>query len=204
MDFYGTRMQKTMNRPSQASRQRGKRLTEDQVKLLERSFSSNKKLDQEKKLQLARELGVPPRQVSIWYQNKRVRWKTQTLEVDYNSLQLKLDSAMAEKKELQKDVERLTAELRKALDMLALAGLGSHKITEEPSNNNNSITISSSCFNGLSGFCGDGSRILPSNNSGFSHGHHWKVDEDKNIQLFDDLYAGEMFPGGLIPSEYYR
>ncbi|RVW79367.1 Homeobox-leucine zipper protein ATHB-52 [Vitis vinifera] len=43
-----------------------KRLTQDQVRLLETSFDHGKKLEPERKLHLARELGVPPRQVAIW------------------------------------------------------------------------------------------------------------------------------------------
>lgn len=209
MGIYESHMQ---NR-QYSSRQKGKRLTGDQVKLLEKSFSSSKKLDQERKLQLACELGVPPRQVAIWYQNRRARWKTQTLEVDYSTLQVKLDSALAEKRELERDVERLRAELRKALDMLALAGLG-HQ-TQEPNNSsgncNNYVVVSSSCFNDLSGSCGDGGRISTSN-SGLSddHRHHddhrvsccREVDENTNLHL-DDLYESEMFASGLCRSEYY-
>lgn len=94
-----------------------KRLTQDQVKLLERSFSSNNKLEPERKLLLAKQLGIPARQVSVWYQNKRARWKTQSLEVGYNALQMKLDTALAEKRRLEKDVERLKGELNRAHEL---------------------------------------------------------------------------------------
>ncbi|KAI4388128.1 hypothetical protein MLD38_000486 [Melastoma candidum] len=87
---------------------------QDQVRLLERSFILNKRLDPERKLQLAAELDVPPRQVAIWYQNRRARWKTQTLELDHSALRLKLDSALEEKERLRKDVEVLQGELRRA------------------------------------------------------------------------------------------
>ncbi|KAK6946678.1 Homeobox domain [Dillenia turbinata] len=95
-----------------------KRLTQDQLRLLEKSFHYEKKLEPQRKLQLARELGLPPRQIAIWYQNKRARWKTQSLEHDYNALQLRLDTALAEKRSLEKDVERLRQELDKAQEML--------------------------------------------------------------------------------------
>ncbi|XVF04280.1 hypothetical protein REPUB_Repub05bG0068800 [Reevesia pubescens] len=95
-----------------------KRLNQDQVRLLEKSFNSDKKLEPELKLHLANQLGVPPRQVAIWYQNKRARWKTQSLELDYNTLQVKLENALSEKRRLEKDVKYLQEELRKAQEMM--------------------------------------------------------------------------------------
>ncbi|CAN0920252.1 Homeobox-leucine zipper protein ATHB-52 [Linum grandiflorum] len=93
-----------------------KRLTQEQVRVLERSFSFNKKLVPELKSELATQLGVPPRQVAIWYQNKRARWKTQTLELDHNTLELKLQNAAAHKRRLEREVARLHHELKKAQD----------------------------------------------------------------------------------------
>ncbi|KAI3525186.1 hypothetical protein L2E82_02382 [Cichorium intybus] len=90
-----------------------KRLTEDQVRLLESCFDSSKKLEPERKHQLSRQLGIPPRQIAIWYQNKRARWKNQSLEHDYTMLQLQLEAAMIETRHLQKEVEHLRAELNK-------------------------------------------------------------------------------------------
>nr|XP_043626285.1 homeobox-leucine zipper protein ATHB-52-like [Erigeron canadensis] len=90
-----------------------KRLTEDQVRLLESSFDSSKKLEPERKHQLSRQLGVPPRQIAIWYQNKRARWKNQSLEHDYTILQLQLEATLAETRHLQKEVEQLKFELNK-------------------------------------------------------------------------------------------
>lgn len=103
-----------------------KRLTQDQVATLEKSFSPNKKLQPERKFQLAKQLGVPPRQIAIWYQNKRARWKTQSLELDYGALQLKLENVLAEKRQLEKDVERLKAELKKGQEMLTSMKGGEH------------------------------------------------------------------------------
>ncbi|CAN4087372.1 unnamed protein product [Withania somnifera] len=95
-----------------------KRLTQEQVKRLEASFDSTKKLEPEQKLQLAKELGVLPRQIAIWYQNRRARWKNQSLELDYTALQLKLETTLAEKKQIEKENERLKNELKKVNEML--------------------------------------------------------------------------------------
>lgn len=83
------------------------------MRLLESNFNFNNKLDPEHKSRLALELGVPPRQVSIWYQNKRARDKIQGLEVDYKSLQLQLESVLADNSRLKEEVERLRVELTK-------------------------------------------------------------------------------------------
>ena len=90
-----------------------KRLTEDQVRLLESCFDASKKLEPERKLELSRHLGIPPRQIAIWYQNKRARWKNQSLEHDYTMLQLQLEATLLETKHLQKEVEHLRGELNK-------------------------------------------------------------------------------------------
>ncbi|XP_068338860.1 homeobox-leucine zipper protein ATHB-52-like [Pyrus communis] len=112
MDFF-----QTSNHKNQFQHNK-KRLTQDQVKLLERSFAFNKKLEPERKLLLAKQLAIPPRQVAIWYQNKRARWKTQSLELNYNAIQAKLESALAEKRRLEKDVERLRGELKRAHEVV--------------------------------------------------------------------------------------
>ncbi|KAK3198840.1 hypothetical protein Dsin_022255 [Dipteronia sinensis] len=95
-----------------------KRLNQEQVRLLERSFTTQKKLEPEQKQKLANQLGVPPRQVAIWYQNKRARWRTQSLEVEYSTVQVKLENALADKRRLERDVKQLREELRKAHEML--------------------------------------------------------------------------------------
>ncbi|KAK4399163.1 Homeobox-leucine zipper protein HOX21 [Sesamum angolense] len=81
-----------------------KRLTQGQVRLLETNFNFSNKLDPESKSRLALELGVPPRQIAIWYQNKRAREKNHSLEADHKALQQQLENAVAEnaKAELNK------------------------------------------------------------------------------------------------------
>ncbi|KAI6687263.1 hypothetical protein NL676_024091 [Syzygium grande] len=113
--------QKQQQKPSSSKRVTTKRLSPDQVRLLERSFHSHKKLDPDRKLQLAAELGVPARQVAIWYQNRRARWRTQTIELDCSALKLELDGALAEKRRLERDVASLRQELDKARQMLDAA-----------------------------------------------------------------------------------
>ncbi|KAL5730524.1 hypothetical protein ACHQM5_003331 [Ranunculus cassubicifolius] len=100
------------------------RLTEDQLRLLEASFSQEKKLEPERKFHLAYQLGMPAKQVAIWYQNKRARWKTQNIELDYRKIQQRLDSVLAEKGKLQKEAARLRMELHRVQEILISLNLG--------------------------------------------------------------------------------
>ncbi|XP_038702742.1 homeobox-leucine zipper protein HAT5-like [Tripterygium wilfordii] len=52
----------------------------------EQSFGLENKLEPEQKTQLAKKLGMQPRQVAVWYQNRWARWKTKQLERGYDLL----------------------------------------------------------------------------------------------------------------------
>ncbi|KAL2475314.1 homeobox-leucine zipper protein ATHB-52-like [Abeliophyllum distichum] len=101
-----------MTMDSFQSQTRKKRLTPNQVMLLETSFNFNNKLDPYRKSQLASQLGVPPRQVVIWYQNKRAREKYQSLETDHKMLQVRLENTVSHNAMLHEEVARLKDELR--------------------------------------------------------------------------------------------
>ncbi|EEF44365.1 homeobox protein, putative [Ricinus communis] len=108
--------------PSQhSSKPSKKRLAREQLQILESSFNANQKLKAEFKLELARQLGVPPRQVAIWYQNRRARHRVETKEQEYNNIQQELRNVSAEKIKLEKEVDMLKYELNKAHEMLILA-----------------------------------------------------------------------------------
>nr|QCO76345.1 hypothetical protein [Tamarix hispida] len=63
-----------------------RRLNMEQVRTLEKNFELGNKLEPERKMQLAKALGLQPRQIAIWFQNRRARWKTKQLEKDYDIL----------------------------------------------------------------------------------------------------------------------
>ncbi|XP_010260339.1 PREDICTED: homeobox-leucine zipper protein ATHB-52-like [Nelumbo nucifera] len=157
MDLFQSESQK---QPPKRSK---KRLTQEQVRLLESSFNNEKKLEPEIKMQLARDLGLHPRQVAIWYQNKRARWKTQTLELDYKALQLKLENALADKRRLEREMAKLREELEKVQGML----LGGSNSTPPAL-----TSISNSCDE-------DGTSSLPSNS-------YW---EKSGALQVEELYA---------------
>ncbi|KAK5835257.1 hypothetical protein PVK06_010944 [Gossypium arboreum] len=88
-----------------------KRLKLEQVKALEKSFESGNKLEPQRKLQLAKALGLKPRQVAIWFQNRRARWKTKLLEKDYDVLKKQCEALKADADALQAQNKKLSAEL---------------------------------------------------------------------------------------------
>lgn len=108
-------------------RQPGKkrRLTIDQVQFLEKSFEEENKLEPERKVQLAKELNLQPRQVAIWFQNRRARCKTKQLEKDYQILNSSYDKLKSEFDCLQKDNDKLKQEvqmLKEKLDQREIEG----------------------------------------------------------------------------------
>ncbi|KAJ7534207.1 hypothetical protein O6H91_13G083900 [Diphasiastrum complanatum] len=95
-----------------------RRLSVEQVKALEVSFELESKLEPERKLQLARELELQPKQVAIWFQNRRARLKTKQLGIDYDILRegyklLKadFDTLLQERRKLQAQVMELNEKL---------------------------------------------------------------------------------------------
>lgn len=95
-----------------------RRLTATQVQHLETNFEIENKLEPERKIRIAKELGLHPRQVAIWFQNRRARFKNKQLEKDYDYLKsgyckLKFDYevVLKEKQCLENQIEKLKEKL---------------------------------------------------------------------------------------------
>nr|KYP75713.1 Homeobox-leucine zipper protein ATHB-6 [Cajanus cajan]KYP75769.1 Homeobox-leucine zipper protein ATHB-6 [Cajanus cajan] len=95
-----------------------RRLSVDQVKALEKNFEVENKLEPERKVKLAQELGLQPRQVAVWFQNRRARWKTKQLERDYgvlkanyDALKLNYDTINQNNEALRKQIKELKSRL---------------------------------------------------------------------------------------------
>ncbi|KAL2531321.1 Homeobox-leucine zipper protein ATHB-16 [Abeliophyllum distichum] len=91
--------------------QKKRRLNIDQVKALEKNFEVENKLEPDRKVKLAQELGLQPRQVAVWFQNRRARWKTKQLERDYGLLKANYDALKLNYETLQCDNEALLREI---------------------------------------------------------------------------------------------
>ncbi|XP_010552589.1 PREDICTED: homeobox-leucine zipper protein ATHB-13-like [Tarenaya hassleriana] len=88
-----------------------RRLSVEQVKTLENSFELANKLEPERKLELAKALHLQPRQVAIWFQNRRARWKTKQLERDYDLLKRQVEILNAENDFLRTQNQELHAQI---------------------------------------------------------------------------------------------
>ncbi|GAB2280317.1 hypothetical protein Dimus_014957 [Dionaea muscipula] len=97
-----------------------RRLSVDQVQYLEKSFEVEDRLEPDRKLQLAKELGLQPRQVAIWFQNRRARFKSKQLEKDYDSLKADYDHLKADYDSLLREKDRLKNEVALLTNKLKL------------------------------------------------------------------------------------
>jgi hypothetical protein len=93
--------------------ERKRRFTDEQIRSLESMFHAHQaKLEPREKAELARELGLQPRQVAIWFQNKRARWRSKQLEHDYAALRAKFDALQARVESLKQEKLALTTQVR--------------------------------------------------------------------------------------------
>ncbi|KAL1212137.1 Homeobox-leucine zipper protein ATHB-12 [Cardamine amara subsp. amara] len=103
----------TMKKNNKKKSYNQKRFTEDQIKSLELIFESETRLEPRKKVKLARELGLQPRQVAIWFQNKRARWKSKQLEKEYNILRINYNNLASQFEVMKKEKQALVSELQR-------------------------------------------------------------------------------------------
>ncbi|RDX80327.1 Homeobox-leucine zipper protein HAT5, partial [Mucuna pruriens] len=105
------------------------RLSSEQVHLLEKSFEEENKLEPDRKAQLAKKLGLQPRQVAVWFQNRRARWKTKQLERDYDVLKSSYDTLLSSYDSVMKENEKLKSEVASLNEKLQVQA---KEVPEEP------------------------------------------------------------------------
>ncbi|XVE67948.1 hypothetical protein DITRI_Ditri09bG0028800 [Diplodiscus trichospermus] len=106
-----------------------RRLKSEQVHLLEKSFEAENKLEPERKTQLAKKLGLQPRQVAVWFQNRRARWKTKQLERDYDLLKSSYDSLLSSYDSIVNENEKLKSEVASLKEKLQAKDVTMEPIT---------------------------------------------------------------------------
>lgn len=85
------------------------RLSKNQSAILEETFKQHNTLNPKQKLALAKQLGLRPRQVEVWFQNRRARTKLKQTEVDCEVLKRCCENLTDENRRLQKEVQELRA-----------------------------------------------------------------------------------------------
>ncbi|XP_047045125.1 homeobox-leucine zipper protein HOX8-like [Lolium rigidum] len=110
-----------------------RRLASEQVRALERSFEADNKLDPERKARIARDLLLHPRQVAVWFQNRRARWKTKQIERDFTALRSRHDALRHECDSLRRDKDALAAEIRELREKVEINQEIAVKLEQKPS-----------------------------------------------------------------------
>ncbi|XP_034674915.1 homeobox-leucine zipper protein HAT22-like [Vitis riparia] len=85
------------------------RLTKEQAVILEDSFKQHSTLNPRQKQVLAKQLNLRPRQVEVWFQNRRARTKLKQTEVDCELLRKRCETLTDENQRLQKELQELKA-----------------------------------------------------------------------------------------------
>ncbi|GFQ08343.1 homeobox-leucine zipper protein athb-13 [Phtheirospermum japonicum] len=165
-----------------------RRLSLEQVKTLEKSFESGNKLEPERKNQLARALGLQPRQIAIWFQNRRARWKTKQLEKDYGVLKRQFESLKADNAALHSQNKKLHSQLLALKNRESGGGsetLNNNNNKSDDDNSKNNVVLSSSVFDSSSKPAIDsliqGQRI---DNPNELHSYMFSGMEENNYQDF--------------------
>ncbi|XVF12868.1 hypothetical protein REPUB_Repub08aG0157200 [Reevesia pubescens] len=97
-----------------------RRFSDEQIKSLEFMFESDSRPESLIKQQLANELGLQPRQIAIWFQNRRARSKTKQIERDYNVLKESYDALAYRYESLKTENQALRIQLQKLKSQLEM------------------------------------------------------------------------------------
>ncbi|KAL3624585.1 Homeobox-leucine zipper protein [Castilleja foliolosa] len=85
------------------------RLSKQQSAFLEDSFKEHSTLNPKQKVALAKQLSLRPRQVEVWFQNRRARTKLKQTEIDYEYMKRCSETLADENRRLQKELQELRA-----------------------------------------------------------------------------------------------
>ncbi|KAK8705420.1 hypothetical protein V6N13_049023 [Hibiscus sabdariffa] len=83
------------------------RLSKRQSAILEDSFKEHSTLNPKKKQALADQLSLRPRQVEVWFQNRRARTRLKQTEIDCELLKKRCETLTEENKRLHKELQQL-------------------------------------------------------------------------------------------------
>ncbi|CAI9787462.1 unnamed protein product [Fraxinus pennsylvanica] len=88
------------------------RLSKEQITLLEDTFKQHTTLNTVQKQTLAERLNLKPRQVEVWFQNRRARTKLKQTEVDCEFLKKHFERLSEENRRLNKELVELQSAVK--------------------------------------------------------------------------------------------
>mmetsp|Transcript_39550 Transcript_39550/g.64137 ORF Transcript_39550/g.64137 Transcript_39550/m.64137 type:complete len:346 (+) Transcript_39550:409-1446(+) len=89
------------------------RLSQEQVQTLKDSFEKDSRLNRKRKQELSSRLGLHPRQIEVWYQNKRAKIRVKGTHQQYETLRQTYESQKAAVRQLQQSNLELQDQLLK-------------------------------------------------------------------------------------------
>ncbi|GMH22809.1 hypothetical protein Nepgr_024652 [Nepenthes gracilis] len=90
-----------------------KKFSDGQIRSLESIFDSDSRPESGTKKEIADQLGLEPRQVAVWFQNRRARCKSKQIEHDYSVLKSSYDSLASKLASLKRENQSLAVELQR-------------------------------------------------------------------------------------------
>lgn len=87
------------------------RFSDEQIRFLEYMFETQSRPELRMKQQLAKELGLHPRQVAIWFQNRRARSKSKQKEQEYNNLKNNYEMLASKSESLKEENQTLLTQV---------------------------------------------------------------------------------------------
>ncbi|CAI9093369.1 OLC1v1028855C1 [Oldenlandia corymbosa var. corymbosa] len=90
-----------------------RRFEDEQIRYLERMFEAEARPELRVKQQLADKLGLLPKQVAIWFQNKRARSKSKVIEQEYSLLKASFDDLSSKFEALKRENHSLHIQVQR-------------------------------------------------------------------------------------------
>ncbi|GLT79811.1 hypothetical protein SLA2020_512850 [Shorea laevis] len=160
-----------------------RRFSDEQIRSLELMFENETRLEPQQKLELAKDLGLQPRQVAIWFQNKRARWKSKQLEKDYSILQANYNRLVSQFESLDKEKQALQIQVQKLNGML-------QKPTEENETSGECVAMNSIDRETENGETARReSKVQPSVSMERSENALGVLSDDDSVMLKDDYFG---------------
>ncbi|XP_027183124.1 homeobox-leucine zipper protein ATHB-12-like [Coffea eugenioides] len=165
-----------------------RRFNDDQIRYLESMFEAESRPELRVKQQLANKLGLQPRQVAIWFQNKRARSKSKQIEQDYSVLKASYDDLASKFESLKKESESLHVEVQKLRQLTIRSGkeeYGREDIELEADQTTEFLLKASSSHEQRSAICDE----------------NFTRSTDYLVEATNSLYMAQLADGSLTSTE---